>query len=190
MRLSSISTSIDRRPLYLAISLSLLVAANTFASERLSLTRPTVGSGGGRAAGPILSLGHSVGQPAGGKSASTSLEIEFGFWAGRRGAVTAVDGAPGLPAVFRLHPNAPNPFNPRTEIRFDLPDAVPTMSIEVFDIAGRRVATLARAAYPAGSHAVIWNGTDDDGRPVVSGIYLYRLDSSVFRQTRKLTLVR
>lgn len=172
------------------LALVLVVATASVASALTTLTRPTTGSGAGRVTGSALSLNYTVGQPVAGKVSSRSLELESGFWAGRQSTVTAVEETPVLPAVFRLHPNIPNPFNPRTEIRFDLPQAVAGMSLEIFDLAGRRVTMLAEGPHAAGRHSVVWNGTDDDGRPVASGIYLYRLESPVFRQTHKLALVR
>lgn len=179
-----------RTPHLPALALVLVVATVSFASAQLTLTRPTFGSGAGTATGSTLSLSYSVGQSVVGEGTSGALELESGFWAGRQSTVTAVDETPVLPAVFHLHPNTPNPFNPRTEIRFDLPQAVAGLTLEVFDLAGRRVATLAEGPHPAGRHSVVWNGADDDGRPVASGIYLYRLDSPVFRHTHKLALVR
>jgi hypothetical protein len=93
------------------------------------------------------------------------------------------------PSEFALHQNYPNPFNPQTNIRF----AIPTTSrveIELFDILGRRVRTLANEMMDAGNYAVTWNGTDDLGLSVASGVYFYRLRAGSFTQTRKLLLVR
>jgi len=86
-----------------------------------------------------------------------------------------------------LHPNQPNPFNPRTTIQFSLQNDGPT-SLEVFDVAGRRVTTLLRQRLGAGPHRVDWNGTDASGNHVASGIYLYRLESGEFSQTRRMLL--
>lgn len=93
-----------------------------------------------------------------------------------------------LPAAPRLMA-APNPFNPRTELRFRLASAGP-VSCQVFDLTGRRVATLVSHELPAGPHTVVWSGQDDRGRALSSGIYLARLRTEKGVATRKLTLVR
>jgi hypothetical protein len=93
------------------------------------------------------------------------------------------------PQRYALHPNAPNPFAPRTEIRFDLPQAGP-VRLEVFDVAGRRVRNLVHEQRTAGSHRIAWNGLDDSSRPVASGFYLYRLVAGDFSQTRRMVLIR
>ena len=70
--------------------------------------------------------------------------------------------------------NAPNPFNPRTEIQFALPQAG-QVEIRVFDVAGRLVRRFDLGATPAGRHALTWNGDDQSGHEVVSGVYFSRL---------------
>ncbi len=95
------------------------------------------------------------------------------------------------PLVYRnrLLQNSPNPFNPSTEIRFEL--AAPSnVTITVFDAAGRLVRVLEQGQRPAGAHAVRWNGRSDDGQPVSSGVYFYRMSASGFDQTRKMVLLK
>ena len=93
-------------------------------------------------------------------------------------------------APFALEQNVPNPFNPRTEIRFALPAAA-SVSLEIFDLAGRRVRELlAGRTYPGGTHALSWNGRDDANRSLPSGVYFYRLESGQRSLTRKMTLLR
>jgi len=87
--------------------------------------------------------------------------------------LTDVHGA-RPPARDLLAPNVPNPFNPRTTLRFEL-IAGATVELAVFDVSGRRIATLASGHRAAGRHEAVWQGRDDDGRPVPSGVYLARL---------------
>ena len=95
---------------------------------------------------------------------------------------TTVDPGPGCftraesrPAkTFALHPAAPNPFNPSTTLRFSVAEAG-AARLAVYDTNGRWVRGLVDGYRPAGQHAVVWNGTDDSGRPVASGVYLVRL---------------
>jgi subtilisin-like proprotein convertase family protein len=91
-------------------------------------------------------------------------------------------------AAFRLEANNPNPFSPRTEIRFNLARAGHA-TLRVFDAAGREVRTLVDGALPAGPHAVAWDGTDGAHR-VASGVYFYRLTSEGESAIRRMQLVR
>ncbi len=105
---------------------------------------------------------------------------------------TGVGGDPtldGLPAVTALHPNVPNPFNPLTEIRFDLSSRGP-VTLRVFDIGGRQVRTLVNETRPAGWYRVSWNGLDEAGARVASGIYFYRLETPSFSPSRKMVLLK
>ncbi len=102
--------------------------------------------------------------------------------------LSAVPGA--LPSAFALHGATPNPFNPRTELRFDLP--VPSrVTLSVYDVSGRLVRTLvADEQLEAGSQARAWDGRDDAGRSLPAGAYLYRLRAGEFTQTRTMMLVK
>ena len=88
-----------------------------------------------------------------------------------------------------LEQNQPNPFNPRTSIRFYLPVRGP-VELDVFDIRGALVRRLARGTFDAGPHALDWDGTDDAGRPVASGVYVYRLSAERRSQIRKMMLLK
>ncbi len=88
-------------------------------------------------------------------------------------SLTEVEGAKP-PARDRLAPAVPNPFNPRTTLRFEL-TAPATVELTVFDLSGRRVATLALGDRAAGRHEAVWQGCDEAGRSMPSGVYLARL---------------
>ena len=97
---------------------------------------------------------------------------------------------PGTPAVARLLANSPNPFNPTTVIRFELPARL-AVRLDVHDLAGRRVRRLlAREMRDPGRHAVTWDGRDDRGRDLPSGIYLCRLAAGDLRLARRMALIR
>jgi len=90
----------------------------------------------------------------------------------------------------RLDQNTPNPFNPGTQIRFELAQQE-KVELAVFDIAGRRVRTLVDRVLQAGvEHSVTWNGRDEFDRSVPSGIYIYRLQTPSMIEQRKMTLLR
>jgi hypothetical protein len=95
-----------------------------------------------------------------------------------------------LPSAFMLHPCHPNPFNPATLIRFDLPEDAP-VRLQIYDPTGRLVQTLVdNDAHRAGRFWIEWNGQDSIGRPVGSGTYFCRLSSDGFCRTTSMTLVR
>jgi flagellar hook assembly protein FlgD len=94
------------------------------------------------------------------------------------------------PDAFLLHQNYPNPFNPGTQITFALPRAG-VVTLQVYDLQGREVKTLVNQRRAAGTHTVRWDGTDEAGNPVASGVYLYRLHvGNNFVQTRKMVLLK
>jgi hypothetical protein len=96
-----------------------------------------------------------------------------------------------LPPVATNHLSVavPNPFNPRTTIRYTM-EKGGTAEIIVFDALGRRIRTLMNGFVPAGNHEVAWNGRDDSGKPVASGVYLCLFRTGGFAETRKLVLLR
>ena len=85
--------------------------------------------------------------------------------------------------------NYPNPFNPTTEIRFQLP-AASRVLVRIFNTLGQEIRTLTEREYEAGFHSVRWDGKDNKGNPVSSGIYLYQLKAGVFSQIKKMSLIR
>lgn len=98
-------------------------------------------------------------------------------------------GSGTLPEGFELQQNYPNPFNPVTTLRYELPRRAEVV-LTVNNILGRPVRTLVREEQGPGYKSVTWNGTDDRGRPVSSGVYLYRIQAGKFSQTRKMVLLR
>jgi hypothetical protein len=99
-----------------------------------------------------------------------------------------MDDASTAPS-FQLHQNFPNPFNPVTNILFDLPGAGEA-SLRVYDILGRKVRTLIDGTIAAGRHPVTWDGRDDHGHPVSTGLYLCRLEHDGQVQSRKMVLLK
>ena len=104
------------------------------------------------------------------------------------GGASTVPGA-GPAAAAALIGAAPNPFNPRTEIRWRQADSGP-VTIAVHDAAGRRVRVLVNEVLPGGEHGVAWDGRDDGGRLVAAGAYLVRLEAGGEADVRKITLVK
>ena len=99
------------------------------------------------------------------------------------------DETPAAPRASYLAQNYPNPFNPSTRITFGLA-APERVSLRVYDAAGRLVRVMVDGALPAGYYSESWNGLDEGGRAVASGVYFYRLDAGAFMQTKKMILLR
>ncbi len=93
-----------------------------------------------------------------------------------------------VPTQFALLQNQPNPFGHATSIRFELPTRA-RVSLDVFDLMGRRVRALAEREYEAGHHAVEWDRRNEAGQTVRSGVYLYRITAGSFRAQRKMVLM-
>ncbi len=94
-----------------------------------------------------------------------------------------------LPAEIELQQNFPNPFNPSTTIVFSVPGVQGPVELEVFDLLGRRVRSLVADNVRSGSQSALWDGDDEDGRRVGTGVYLYRLRANGVELTRKMMLV-
>ena len=90
---------------------------------------------------------------------------------------------------FALKSNHPNPFNAETLLHYALPKAQ-RVRLTIYDMLGRKVRTLMDEDHPPGWHQVTWDGRDESGRQVASGIYFYRLQTPEFRKTRKMILLR
>ncbi|MER3522665.1 MAG: hypothetical protein C4326_01005 [Ignavibacteria bacterium] len=111
-----------------------------------------------------------------------------------RRTTTGVENPEGIPTVYALNQNFPNPFNPSTTIRFALPEEA-TVSLKVYNVLGQEVATLAEGQLPAAFHNVVWNGTNNSGVPVATGMYFYRLEATgasgqKFTSLKKLILLK
>jgi hypothetical protein len=91
--------------------------------------------------------------------------------------------------VTRLEQNRPNPFNPSTTIRYQLSEAA-VVRLAVYDVGGRLLKWLVDGTLPAGAHTAAWDGTNENGERVSSGIYFYKLSTSGFAQTRKMVLLK
>ncbi|MBD3376117.1 T9SS type A sorting domain-containing protein [candidate division KSB1 bacterium] len=94
-----------------------------------------------------------------------------------------------LPSQLRLAKNYPNPFNPGTTIEFDLPASSPVV-VSVYDITGKKIATLLDGSLSAGTHQTHWSGRNDDGEYVGSGMYFYRLQALGQSRVGKMNLIR
>lgn len=174
-----------------------------FASNQLTWTKSGAvdfdyfsiyGSALGTLDGSAVLIGNTTGTAF---DVSTSAFVYYHVTAtdfsGNEGKSASVGGATSVGDTPARHPLAinvyPNPFNPRTTIRFDVP-ARGWVRVSVYDARGSRVAKLVDREYEAGSHTVSWTGRDDRGVPSGSGVYFARLESNGATSTRKLVLLK
>ena len=158
-------------------------------AQTITLSASVVGGGGGLAGDATYRLIGTVAQPAVGFMQSSERMHGTGFWYSFREFVTGVDAeAEGLPTVFRLEQNYPNPFNPGTAVRYQVP-SVSEVSLVVFDVLGREVATLAKGRLSPGRYVATF-----DASRLASGVYFYRLEarseSGPFLDVKKMMLVK
>jgi hypothetical protein len=93
------------------------------------------------------------------------------------------------PTGYNLADNYPNPFNPESTIEYELPQAG-LVRFEVFNLLGQKIKTLIDQNQDAGIHHIVWNGNNDLGEAVASGIYLYRIEANNFQATKRMLLIR
>jgi flagellar hook assembly protein FlgD len=94
-----------------------------------------------------------------------------------------------MPEKFTIHQNYPNPFNPVTTLRYELPEQT-HVNIMIYDMLGRKVKTLINQTQDAGYRSVIWEATNDYGKPVSAGIYLYQIQAGEYNSTQKMVLLK
>ena len=94
-----------------------------------------------------------------------------------------------MPVQYTLHQNYPNPFNPATKISYDLPEAS-FVTLSIYDLIGREIRTMINSEQTAGFKNIQWNATDNLGKSVPAGMYIYTIQAGEFRQTRKMVLLK
>jgi len=94
-----------------------------------------------------------------------------------------------IPTVYALEQNYPNPFNPSTQIRYALPEET-MVTISIYDMMGRKVRTLVSQSQSPGYHTTLWNATNDNGRSVSAGMYIYTIQAGTYQQMKKMVLLK
>jgi len=93
------------------------------------------------------------------------------------------------PTPYKLAQNFPNPFNPSTTIMFDMREKG-HVSLKIYNVAGQLVRTLVNGVKDAGHHKITWDGRNNDGVSIASGVYFYKMETKRFSQTRKMVMLR
>lgn len=105
----------------------------------------------------------------------------------KAGEYDVVAARKAIPTKFALGQNIPNPFNASTVVNYDVPEKT-QVRVEVFDLSGHKVRTLVNGVQTPGYKSVIWDGNDDSGAPVTSGVYFYRMNTASFSETKRMIL--
>lgn len=188
----------------ITISTTMAQVDSLYKSEQanFSIGRYVFGSGGIIGATSTNQRHHAtVGQTFVGTMQGTNNILLSGFWLPRGGPVGIQAEEPmALPTEFKLHQNYPNPFNPETIIEYDLPGAY-QVAVEIFNTVGQRIRLVSSQVQGPGRAAVTWDGRDDQGQAMVSGMYFYQITASAienketnhqiqFQETKKMLLVK
>jgi len=111
------------------------------------------------------------------------------YWEGG-GTVSVIEGEFGnTPTRFSLNNNFPNPFNPVTTLRYNLPEQA-QVTLTIYDPMGREITQLVNDTQEAGFRSIQWDATTNAGQPVSAGLYLYTIQAGNFRQTKKMILLK
>jgi hypothetical protein len=123
----------------------------------------------------------------------TNLDVSgdslHNFYMNERENQLSVNSNVEVPNQLILHHNYPNPFNPVTTLRYELPEDA-LVNITIYDMMGRIVSNLVSSQENAGYKSIQWNATNNIGQPVSAGLYLYTIEAGKFRQTKKMVLLK
>jgi hypothetical protein len=157
----------------------------------------TIDGGGGTSNGASFVLRATAGQPDAAVATGGVFTLAGGFWHGGMAVTSVEEAAPGAspaspskpPVTFHLYPASPNPARSSARIAFDLPDPG-AVRLAVHNVQGARIKLLVLRFFPAGRHELTWDGTDQAGNPVGSGIYHIRLEAGSGVQHQKVVIVQ
>src|SRR5690349_21201626 len=151
----------------------------TPALAQLTMDQVVVGSVGGSMAGGTRKMDLTVGQVANGMIQSGSTSAQVGFWWQISMVPTAVEET-AAPLKFALRQNTPNPFTLRTMFTFVIPNGPTPVTIGIFDPQGRLIRTVVNESKTAGIYSVPWDGRNNSGQPVATGIYFAKFLAGKF----------
>ncbi len=184
----------------IAALVALGLAAMPALAEEFAIDWWTIDCGGAVATvtGGDYGLSGTIGQPDAGPSlVGGAYQVRGGFWRGGLHITSDVeeteagDGPSGgsSGSVFRAYGSAPNPFRAQATVSFELPSRQ-SVHLGIFDLSGRLCRTMLEGGLDAGRHDLVWDGRDDEGRTVASGIYFVVLQTPVGQHREKLVKIR
>jgi len=156
------------------------------------LQRDLISAAGIACASGTTRLAGSVGGYAFGTTAGPAIRVLEGFWFPEPGGASGIAAGPAVRYPFHLYPASPNPTRSLTMIGYSVPgvgDALVPIRLEIFDVQGRRVVTLADRTLRPGRHAEPWLARDAASQPVAPGVYFCRLQAGRASATRALVVL-
>ena len=160
------------------------------AQSAYSVRNESMSTGGTTGKSPNFRATTLMAEPAGTDGTSPNFGIDVVIPETIEEEPTAVHPKQRPSQHFSLDQNYPNPFNPVTKIRFELP-AASRVRLEIYDVTGRLVKTLVnKSSMPAGQYETSWNGKNNNGQSVSSGIYFYKMEADRFQKVRKMVLIK
>ena len=146
--------------------------------------------------GPVdIAAGDSISFGIAALVASSIYELEYvaseirNFWDTHFPEELGSENEAALPGVFALHQGYPNPFNPVTNIRYDIPEAA-NVQVSVYSLLGQKIKTLVSSAHQPGFYSAQWNGTNDMGSAVSSGMYICKINAGSYTSIKKMILMK
>lgn len=124
-----------------------------------------------------------------GEDAYTLIQNVLNFFGTSQGEASRVVSRDAVPREFSLSQNYPNPFNPETSISFTLPSEM-KVELDIYNAVGQKIRTLVNSTVSSGSHVAIWDGRNDIGQKVSTGVYFYRIKAGDFSRTMKMVMVK
>ena len=175
--------------LIFSAAFSLTISSDVSAQSTYKVKTAVIGSAGFPASGAGVRINSTLGQPSPiGIGTGTGTALYGGFWkSGWLAIITDSD----LPDAARneLYQNYPNPFNPTTTIKYSIAQAA-SVQLVVYNVAGQRIRSLVNETKPAGTYTEIWDGKNDGGRSVATGIYFYRFMAGRYSEVKKMILLK
>jgi hypothetical protein len=154
------------------------------------LRSSVIGSAGSPGSSTQFNSNGTLGQPTPiGIGAGAAFTVKAGFWYQSVAAISPVDVAlPEIP-INLLFQNFPNPFNPITTVEYMVARESP-VAITVFNLKGERIRSLVHEGKPAGVYRIVWDGTDDVGQMVASGVYFCQLQIGRYKSVKKMLMIK
>jgi hypothetical protein len=169
--------------------ISLTMSSDCLAQSTYKVKTSVISSAGSPTSGPGVKINSTLGQPSPiGIGLETGTALYGGFWkSGWLATITDSD----LPDAVRneLFQNYPNPFNPTTTIKYSIARAA-SVRLVIYNVTGQRIRTLVDDTKPAGTYSEVWDGRNDGGRSVATGIYFYRFMAGDYSEVKKMILLR
>ncbi len=173
------------------ITLMLMLIPRAVVAQASSIRWSSFNSGSGISTDGNTAIASATGEMLVGVSQGEGVNIASGFVVvlQRVQSPVAIDETNALPATYALHQNYPNPFNPSTTLRFDLP-AASDVRIIVYDLLGREAVRLTNQRLEAGYHELVWNGRDQAGQVLPTGMYILLLSTPEYTKSIKLVMLK